>query len=510
MPQIAIFISFLATLLILPFFQVLIACLRLDERSNCTRSDGAGGQGLKHGRPSMPGGNSDDNVFIATAPGRKNSNTSAEASGTQQNTAVVEFMGGADAKAEELVALTGASVSRQDQQSLSLGTRKDRGGAGVSSGGNGTDQLELRDNVWNHIGLPRHKITDILSWAQKHAMGAEKSAVFMLTKSPSDGDERQENRESTEGKLHPGEEAAMVRTVARVTMGVLQGLLFGGLPKGFAASVVDYSDSFARAFPREFPHPFPSPVDVSLDPFFVDTRGGEGNPGANHVGSSGSNAPQQTRTRSRSGHSSRASSRNSASVGSLPLMIRLPEAFPALCQQVATAPQGAVPREAVMEVLVAASQDRRNARLILSVDCWQQYLLSVVSSAQGRQAVAASVARPDTCSTAEGDVDWRDSRSAAADAAEEERLVDQTVRLICWLVMCQACDGRPGRPGAGFAAIEDTMSLLRCQAELGMMECVSVGESILRHLVKIIVYRNNDIEAISRSSRHSNSRCSVG
>lgn len=486
----------------------MIACLRLDERSNCARSDGAGGQGLKHGRPSIPGSDSDDNSFTATAAGRENTNTSAAASGTQQNTAVVEFMGGADAKAEELVALTGASVSRQDQRSLSLETRKDRGGAGVSSGGNGTEQLELRDHVWNHIGLPRHRITDILSWAQKHAMGAEKSAAFTLTKIPSDDAQRQENRESTEEKLHPGEEAAMVRTVARVTMGVLQGLLFGGLPKGFAASVVDYSDSFARAFPREFPHPFPSPMDVSLDPFFVDTRGGEGNPGANHAGSSGSNAPQQTRTRSRSGHNSRASSRNSASAGSLPLplIIRLPEAFPALCQQVATAPQGAVPREAVMEVLVAASQDRRNARLILSVDCWQQYLLSVVSSAQGRQAVAASAARPDTCPTAEGDVDWRDSRGAAADAAEEERLVDQTIRLICWLVMCQACEGSPGRPGAGFAAIEDTMSLLRCQAELGMMECVSVGESILRHLVNIIVYHSNDIEAfVSRSPRQSNS-----
>lgn len=458
----------------------------------------------------MPGGDCDDNSFIATDAGRENSNTSAKASGTQQNTAVVEFMGGADAKAEELVVLTGASVSRQDQQSLSLETGKDRGGAGVSSGGNGTEQLELRDHVWHHIGLPRHRITGILSWAQKHAMGTEKSAALTLTKSPSDGDQRQENRESTEEKLHPGEEAAMVRTVARVTMGVLQGLLFGGLPKGFAASVVDSSDSFARASPCEFPHPFPSPMDVSLDPFFVDTRGGgEGNPGANRAGSSGSNAPQQTRTRSRSGHNSRASSRNSGSAGSLPLplMIRLPEAFPALCQQVATAPQGAVPREVVMEVLVAASQDRRNARLILSVDCWQQYLLSVVSSAQGRQAVAASAARSETSPIDDGDVGWRDSRGAAADAAEEERLVDQTVRLICWLVMCQACEGRPGRPGAGFAAIADTMSFLRCQAELGMMECVSVGESILRHLVKkSTVYRSNDIEAfVSTSPRPSNS-----
>ncbi|CAN0030071.1 unnamed protein product, partial [Laminaria digitata] len=77
-------------------------------------------------------------------------------------------------------------------------------------------------------------------------------------------------------------------------------------------------------------------------------------------------------------------------------------------------------------------------------------------------------------------------RSARDEATEEGWVMDRTVRLICWLSMCEARKGSPGRPGAGFAALQDTMAFLRCQGELGTMECVSIGESILRHMVGLL------------------------
>ena len=469
------------------------------------------------------------------------------------NTAVVEFMGGVDAKAEELAVLTVASVSRHERHFLSIERRtQDRSGTRLESsdrvgsgdgGGGGANPLELRGCVWRHIGLPRHRVGDILSWAQRHATraGEGSSAGWISGNGASDADKRRQNGESPGAELRPERNSATARTTARVTMGVLQGLLFGELPRGFAASVVDVSDgrgcpqdSSSSARTREAPHTtFSPPADVSLDPFFLDIlEGDEDNRGTDRgaslswrqreqdrgdgTSSSGGNAPHQRRTRPRQGLSGgRASSRNSEfSVGSLttPLLIRLPEAFPALCQQVATAPQGAVPRGAVVEVLVAAAQDRQNAKLIRSVDCWQQYLLSVVASAQGRQTIATSAARTasvpalnprapigkssttgdwQTATNREGGVGqatwhgWRGAAAAAADAAEDERLVDLTVRLICWLVMSEVCEGKPARPGAGFSAIRDTMSFLRCQAELGTMECMSVGESILLNMVRI-------------------------
>lgn len=170
------------------------------------------------------------------------------------------------------------------------------------------------------------------------------------------------------------------------------------------------------------------------------------------------------------------------------------------------APLGAVLRGEVVDTLVAAVQSQSNAECVLSVDSWQQYLLSVVSSAQGRQAVATAAAvttasaatgsvREDDYKTTEwppradsiaddGDTSWHDRRSARDEAVREERLVDRTVKLMCWLAMCKARSGRPGRPGAGFAELQDTMSFLRCQGELGTMECMSVGEKMLGHMVR--------------------------
>lgn len=184
------------------------------------------------------------------------------------------------------------------------------------------------------------------------------------------------------------------------------------------------------------------------------------------------------------------------------------------------APLGAALRGEVVETLVAVAQSQVNAERVLSVDSWQQYLLSVVSSAQGRQAVSAAAAAGGgaaggTTATAAsfrgedeeeqgdpqtpewrppsrgygaaddgGPAAWQDRRTAREEAAREGRLVDRTVKLICWLAMCKARSGMPGRPGAGFAELRDTMAFLRCQGELGTMECMSVGESMLRHMVR--------------------------
>lgn len=447
------------------------------------------------------------------------------ASTTPPNTALVEFMGRADAKAEELVALTGTSSAREGRHSRNVERRQGRIGGGIGKGCDAEDLLELRGGIWEHVGLPRRRIADVLLWAQRHVTKADGGgAVPSYSGGSPEGSwrpevQRRQESESAERQRHPNEGAAAERTVARVAMGVLQGLLIGELPRGFAASVVSSSGRQKEPWDsntvpaREATVPIVSlSNDQLLDPFFLETpmatagasaTGGEYAFGGRHrgpsrgdsAGSRGGAAPQRPHHRSRPGRN------GSTKSVSPPLRIRLPEAFPALCQQVATALVGPGPRGEVIETLVAAVHNERNSESILSVDSWQQYLLSVVSSAQGRQAVAASADaaaaassrgehdsetdRPSGAGLAEDGGSRRYERRSARDEAREEGWVmDRTLRLICWLSMWEAREGSPGRPGAGFAALEDTMSYLRCQGELGTMECVSIGENILRHMVR--------------------------
>lgn len=519
--------------------QVIVACLRLDDQSHasddqldktCARPESSATHRRSSGEAFPAGPN------VSASSGAENLPPPTTA------IAVVEFMGGADANAEELAALTGASASCERNFSTPSGGER-LGKMGEDNiDGSGADLLELCGGALEHVGLPKDRLVDILLWAQRQVAGADGSAVEWSSSGSTPeyawiADDGQ-GSSSSNNKIRPEERAAAERTVATVTLGVLQGMLIGELPRGFAASVVNSSDrreqqeqdptgtSPAKASAAGTPFVSP-PRDVPLDPFFLETLPGEGRPdlgsrssswrqrGRGGLGDSGTSrgggAAAHSRSRPRR-NNGRTKPLSTTSI-TLPLLIRLPEAFPALCQQVATAPQGAAPRWAVMETIVAAVQSRHNAKAILSVDSWQQYLLSVVSSAQGRQAVAtsaASTASRDSCSTAatscfaskkltgsdrasavetaeDGNTGTAegsyDGRSAADEAMEEERLVDQTVRLICWLAIYEAREGKPGRPGAGFAALQDTISFLRCQAELGTMECVSVGARMLRHMV---------------------------
>lgn len=448
-------------------------------------------------------------------------------------------MGGDDAKAEELVVLTGASSLREsgggggaDRGRSAPGTQGPRGGSdGDAGSGGGADLLELHGGAWEHIGLPRHKIVEVLQWAQRQVTGTEDATSAGSNSTVRGSRGASGNQQRGEGENTPGgysqegregmleEEASAETTVARVTMEVLQGLLIGQLPRGFAARVVDPRDGRQQRQHSNTPAAVSPATNQPLDPFFLEAMAGSaagtfgpGDKSGTGTGGVASLHPWPPRARSwRNGHAR--SSSSSASTQPPPLCIRLPEAFPALCQQVAMAPLGAVLRGEVVETLVAAVQTQRNAERVLSVDSWQQYLLSVVSSAQGRQAIAAAAAATAAGSGgASGDAaagtasfhsegsrtDSRlpsgdgeegtgrhDRRNARDEAAKEGRLVDRTVRLICWLAMCKARSGRPGRPGAGFAELQETMSFLRCQGELGTMECMSVGENMLRHMVRL-------------------------
>ena len=517
---------------------MLIACLRIEDRSSNASNALPDKQRQGHqSGATTHGGNPRD----VSATARQGASTSADAatptpasqsaaSSTPPNTAVVEFMGRADAKAEELVALTGASSAREGRRSRDVERKQGRNGGVIGIGCDAEDLLELRGGIWEHVGLPRRRIADVLLWAQRHVTKTDVGGAVPSSSGGSPGGgwspevQRRQGNEPSERKQHPNEGAAAERTVARVVMGVLQGLLIGELPRGFAASVV--SASGRRKEPRDS-STVPSreatvPIvslsnDQLLDPFFLETpmatagasgTGGEYAFGARHrgpsrgdsAGSRGGAAPQRPHPRSRPGRN------GSTKSASAPLCIRLPEAFPALCQQVATALVGPGPRGEVIETLVAAVHIERNSESILSVDSWQQYLLSVVSSAQGRQAVAASAdaAAAAAAASSRGEHDSRadrpsgagfaedagsrryERRSARDEAREEGWVMDRTLRLICWLSMWEAREGSPGRPGAGFAALEDTMSFLRCQGELGTMECVSIGESILRHMVRAV------------------------
>lgn len=449
-------------------------------------------------------------------------------SSDQPSTAVaVGFMSNADAKAEELAVLTGAAGVREGE---SRANNHERSKHDEDNTGGAQDVLELRGSAWEHVGLPRHRVLDVLLWAQRQvarAAGNSGGEVWGSGVGP--------HNEPPETSSRSGEEEAAEKTVARVTLGVLQGLLVGELPPSFAASVVNSSDERERRQQQSYTVPVVAPpLDADLDPFFMENPSAPGfltrrpSWSVHHGQAAGDRggSPAGRHTRSRQ---ARAGGRNSDRGGDksddttsivLPLVIRLPEAFPALCQQVATAPEGASPRCAVIETLVASVHDNHNSRSILSVDCWQQYLLSIVSSAQGRQAVSTGTANvngstakcsstarssftfpvddgqlragstPDQNVLIDGETissEWNDERTTSG-GGSEERLVDQTVRLICWLAMCQAREGMPGRPGAGFSALEDTMSFVRCQAELGVMECISVGERVLRHMVSICVH----------------------
>ncbi|CAN0185716.1 unnamed protein product [Ectocarpus sp. 12 AP-2014] len=118
------------------------------------------------------------------------------------------------------------------------------------------------------------------------------------------------------------------------------------------------------------------------------------------------------------------------------------------------------------------------------------------------------------CTTGDGDSGRHDRRIASDEAAREDQLVDRTVRLICWLAMCKARSGKPGRPGAGFAELQDTMSFLRCQGELGTMACVSVGESMLRYMVSLlkreVEYLESEVNGWARGSHLPSHRPMLG
>lgn len=509
--------------------QMLIACLRIDERSSSGDHgpDNSGGadnrQPSTHRRTDSHGEPSTADTSQVTSSGTTTPPSHPGAPLAPPGTAVVEFMGGADAKAEELVVLTGAPSLREVGGAQNVeGIRGRRGG---NSGGGGDDDegstelLELRGGVWEHIGLPRQRIVDVLQWAQRQLTGAEDLTSAEFTVSPRlsegggwekrDGERlRESGGSSVENKRRLEEEAA-AKTVARVTMEVLQGLLIGQLPRGFATRVMNSRDGGQQQRDSKI-SPVDSPAtNQPLDPFFMETSAGSaaGDSGSGDRSGAGTGHTQRSRPRSWQNGQAR-SPGSSGAIPPPPLCIRLPEAFPALCQQVAMAPLGAALRGEVVETLVAAVQSQTNAACVLSVDSWQQYLLSVVSSAQGRQAVAtaataaAAAAGAATRSVREngsettewpsradstaddGDTGWHERQSAREEAAREARLVDRTVKLICWLAMCKARSGRPGRPGAGFAELRDTMSFLRCQAELGTMECMSVGEKMLGHMVR--------------------------
>lgn len=520
--------------------QMLIACLRIDERTSPEddRADKDTGKAQPEAKnqPPVQGRNNSDRP---TAPGPHPPGAAASSShlgasrsaSNTDTTAVVEFMGGADAKAEELVVLTGASSLPEDESGgaggggggrNAHGTQARRGGNGGGGGsGGGADLLELHGGAWEHIGLPRHKIVDVLQWAQQQVTGTEDvTSAGLNSTAPSSRDANCREQDG-EGKHRPGgssqesrqrrleEEASAETTVARVTMEVLQGLLIGQLPRGFAARVGNSRGGRQQPESSKVPRANSPATNQPLDPFFLETMAGNaaGSSGAGDrsVGGAAGATSVHPRPRTRSWRNGQARSSSSSGSGRPPpICICLPEAFPALCQQVAMAPLGAVLRGEVIETLVAAVQSQRNAEYVLSVDSWQQYLLSVVSSAQGRQAVALAAA----ATTADGggggdgtstpsfqregstggppgdrDMERHDWWNARDEAAKEGRLVDRTVKLICWLAMCKARSGRPGRPGAGFAELQDTMSFLRCQGELGTMECMSVGENMLRHMV---------------------------
>ncbi|CAM9527499.1 unnamed protein product [Ectocarpus fasciculatus] len=505
--------------------QTLIACLRIDSGSsaadNLPDTGGPANQQFptyRHNSPQDSPATTAQKAFAASVAATTSSppRTSTPPPSTSK---MVEFVGGADAKAEELVVLTGAPSALEGAGGGSAHEVNSRRGHNSGSGGSsgGADVLELRGGVWEHIGLSRHKIDDVLQWAQRQATGAEQVAAAGFNSGPTiaqarswempDGRLPRTVGSSEKSKRRPEEEVAAESAVARVTMEVLQGLLIGQLPRGVAASVVD-----SREHPGDSKAPTVSPAtDQALDPFFLETppsfsrrKSGSGDrPGA----------PSIQRSRSRSWRTGPGRSSDPP-----PLCIHLPEAFPALCQQVAMAPLGAALRGEAIETLIAAVQSQRNAEDILCVDSWQQYLLSVVSSAQGRQAVATAAASASdgenypasqTTSTADGtaadgDTGRYDRRIASDEAAREGQLVDRTVRLICWLAMCKARSGKPGRPGAGFAELQDTMSFLRCQGELGTMACVSVGESMLRYMVSLlkreVEYLESEVNGWARGS----------
>lgn len=524
--------------------QVLIACLRIDEQSRVSDGETDKGKYSKQRTSAHDGdGPRDDSTTNET---RSSSTQEAALASNAQaitssppppDTAIVDVMGGTDAKAEELVALTGAAASEVKQH---LTGKMDRdGSAGDVKGDDAEDLLELRGGAWEHVGLPRNRLVDVLLWAQRHVIGADSTAEGSTSSAnsvPVGGDwtvngGRSESAGSLENQREREEEsAAAERAVASVTTVLLQGLLVGELPRGFAASVVSSTDG--RKSPQHWSTSSTQsaaacvvvpPRNVTLDPFFLHTAAGDsgGSPRESGVGRSLSwrqrdraQAANGTGARGAGGaaprpHSqpwpntrAKTTSRATTTV-TLPLLVRLPEAFPALCQQVATAPQRAAQRAEVIETIVASVQDQRNSKSLLSVASWQQYLLSIVSSAQGRRTVAIAetfavesdsaptdhddqnTGRTGSLPPEDADLGWHDRRSMKGEkTTAEEQLMNQTIMLICWLAMCEAREGKPGRPGAGFEALKDTMSFLRCQAELGTMECVSVGESMLLHMVR--------------------------
>lgn len=520
---------------ITPFnlYKVLLACLRIDDGQSFGDDDWVG---MKESS-SIPDPRDEARAVARTNSGGTPATTrDGDASlHDPAAAAMVGLMGGADAKAEELAMLTGApiaprreSASETDNRAKTQDNENSKGSAEV---------LELRGSAWEHVGLPRERALDILVWAQRQVSGNSETSGHGAkgVSSPlggygaSGGGTSPRTPGASRSKERANEEVAAERLVASLSLGILHGLLAGEIPRGFAASVVSSCDSHAQD-PGGTSLPQPSstfgsfmsaPSEFSLDAFFSDPAvavppvnlGLSGRPASSYNlaqgisdGDGGGGAGGRSSRNDRG--FAEGSNRADGTFEPFPLVIRLPEAFPALCSLVATAPEGAVARVAVIKMLIGAAHAQQNARAILSVGSWQQYLLSIISSSQGRQAVAgaqdrAAIVPPGSSfgeastdgqsmaprRTVDGDAggsEWEEQEgNADGESSEEERLVDQTVRLLCWLAMCEAQEGGSGRPGAGFSGLHDTMSFLRCQAELGAMECVSIGELILHHMVRM-------------------------
>ncbi|CAN0030004.1 unnamed protein product, partial [Laminaria digitata] len=296
-----------------------MACLRIEDRSIASNALPDNKQGRRHQSAATHGGGTAARDGSATA--RQNASASPDdaaaptpashsmSSSTPPNTAVVEFMGRADAKAEELVVLTGTSSSREGRHPRNGERRQGRSGGGSGGGRDAEELLEVRGGIWEHVGLPRRRIADVLLWAQRHVTKSDSEGGAVPSSSggsPGGGwrpdAQQRQGGEPSEIKRRPDEGAAAERTVARVAMGVLQGLLIGELPRGFVASVVSSPGSrkeprdSSTAPAREATVPIvSSSSDQSLDSFFLETpmatagtsgTGGESASGGRHRGPS--------------------------------------------------------------------------------------------------------------------------------------------------------------------------------------------------------------------------------
>ncbi|CAM9634314.1 unnamed protein product, partial [Discosporangium mesarthrocarpum] len=223
------------------------------------------------------------------------------------------------------------------------------------------------------------------------------------------------------------------KAVARVVLGILKGLLLGELPVGLVTSVAifcgpaqskgnrrpndDGEDILGGSTYASSSTANPAGAEVEVDPFFFEdslenatgvTQGGRP-PAWCRPGFAGEAMARETPLSSRpwarpwgstssgggpGGGGGVGGSRPPSGIPSRPLpppRVHLPEALPALCRQVATMPEeGPGPRGEVVADLIAAVQDPHNCQVLLTVGAWQQYLLSIIASVQGRVSSSAA------------------------------------------------------------------------------------------------------------------------